>query len=256
MTTTKLGESPILALRDKTWTAQEFFDYLRLRDQRKDLRRFAVEKIVEAEARSRNLTVSDDELGKAAEDFRLEHDLFQASEFESYLKSADLSLEDFEKKTEAPLLLQKLKEAVVLESAVEKAFYENKSGYDRATISRIIVAEEGLAQEIASSVREKEATVEELAKRHTLVAEERFSGGFQGTFTRDNIYMDMEAPIFNAKNGSVVGPVLVENEFHVVWVHEIVPAQLSPEIRAQIRERLFEEWLEQALKESGFRVLI
>jgi parvulin-like peptidyl-prolyl isomerase len=253
---TKLGEIPILAFKDREWTAREFFDYLRLRDQQADFRRFALDKIVEEEARSRDLSVSDDELGKAAEDLRLERGLFQAVEFEAYLKSAGLSLEDFEKKTEASLLLQKLTQAVIAECDVERAFYENKPGYDRATISRIRVAEEGLAQEIACSVREKEATFESLAKQYNRVAQERFSGGFQGTFTRDDIDTDMEASIFNAKDGSVVGPVMVENEFHVVWVHEIVPAQLNPEIRAQIRESLFDEWLEQALKESGFRVLI
>ena len=43
---TKLEGIPILALKGKKWTAKDFLDYLKLRDQLEDLRRFAVYKIV------------------------------------------------------------------------------------------------------------------------------------------------------------------------------------------------------------------
>ena len=66
-------------------------------------------------------------------------------------------------------------------------------------------------------LREKEATFGDGQKAP--VAEERFRG-FGHLHARR--HLRRWNPIFNAKNGSVVGPEQVENEFHIVWVHEIV----------------------------------
>lgn len=232
-------------------TLREFLEHLRLEDGLLALRRLVERRIVSERAAAEGAAVAEAELQQAAESWRVERSLFRAADFESFLAASKLGLEDFLSRLEGRLLREKLSRRIVPEAEVEGFFQQNRLEYDRARLSRIVLGEEGLAREIAASLGAGGArSFAELAARHSLREEEARAGGYVGLKSRGEIPPELEVPVFSAKAGSLAGPVAVEQEQHLLWVHEILPARLDEDIRSRIRSTLFERWLEAQYRNS------
>ncbi|MDD2717535.1 MAG: hypothetical protein PHW04_16715 [Candidatus Wallbacteria bacterium] len=84
------------------------------------LRELAIRKIAITEARKKGIKVSDKELQKAADDFRLENGLCRARETHEWLKANGLTIEVLENFLESNLLVEKLKDKLEHDTAKEK----------------------------------------------------------------------------------------------------------------------------------------
>ena len=100
----------------------EVVDYLRMSgDFGPALREVVRRKITAQAARESGLTVSDEELQKGADTFRLVNNMSKASDTENWLKSMGVSLETFEEFLETNLLISKFKDT--LEGKADKNEY-------------------------------------------------------------------------------------------------------------------------------------
>jgi peptidylprolyl isomerase len=84
----------------------------------------------------------------------------------------------------------------------------------------------------------------EMAREHS-VAETREQGGVIGKVPRGSLKPDLEARVFNAREGELLGPFASpDGALHEIFcVNARHPATLDPDTTAEIRRVLREEWL-------------
>ncbi|MBN1292803.1 MAG: hypothetical protein JXB48_13260 [Candidatus Latescibacteria bacterium] len=100
----------------------EVVDYLRLSgDFGSALREVVKRKITAQAAKENGLTVSDEELQKGADTFRIVNNLSKASDTENWLKIMGVSIDTFEEFLETNLLISKFKDT--LETKGDKQKY-------------------------------------------------------------------------------------------------------------------------------------
>src|SRR5262249_24392417 len=180
----------------------------------------------------------------AADVCRKARGLHKASETQAWLAERRLGVEDFQALVERPLLRRKLAEHLT-SGQVERYFAENRSQFDRARLSQILVGREGIASELLAQITEDGADFAALARKHSLDETSAPAGGSLGVVDRKNLSPPDDAAGFGARPGDVVGPFKTPQGFHVIKVEEILPAQLDDKTTEAIRDRLFEDWLRQ-----------
>ncbi|MBW2092478.1 MAG: peptidylprolyl isomerase, partial [Deltaproteobacteria bacterium] len=163
-------------------------------------------KEVAKKAKELKLEVSDDELQGFCDNFRKVCNLYTVDETLDFLKNAGLSEDDFEGFCEMSLLTSALKNHLATEEKIEEYFVNRRAELDLARISSILVKDEGLANEIVLQVTEDEEDFHALARLHSLDEKTKYAGGYIGLVTRDMLWPDISAKVFNADEGDLLGP--------------------------------------------------
>jgi peptidylprolyl isomerase len=103
---------------------------------------------------------------------------------------------------------------------------------------------EGKAKEMMSLLRDDPDTFAEMAREHS-IAYTREQGGAIGKVLRGSLKSDVEAKVFNAAAGDLLGPFpSPDRSFYEIFaVNAKKPAVLDEETAAEIRRLLREEWL-------------
>jgi putative peptide maturation system protein len=198
--------------------------------------------LIRQAAAQQGIEVSDEELQAAADQFRTRHELHKAAQLLQWLAERHLSLGVWESLLEEEILTEKLRTKLT-DGKVELHFAQNKLSFEAATISRIAVATESLAKELRSQIREEDADFYALARQHSIDATTRPASGYAGVVRRADLISTLEAAIFGATVGAVVGPCKTEAGWELVKVEAQHPAQLDEATRDQIVNTLFDEWL-------------
>src|SRR5262245_31517154 len=222
-------------------------EFLRMLLRKGDLEPLIVEaieaKLIATAAKQEGVAVSDSELQQAADDYRRSLDLHKAAGTRDWLAQNHLTVEDLEAALEGELLRQKLADRVT-QGQLEKHFAQNASQYDQAELSHIVVANEGMANELLSKIRDDEASFAALAYEYSLDAQSREAGGALGVLSRSSLNPAVAAAVFAANQGDVVGPVQTDMGFHLIKVKALHRAQFNAETAATIRQELFAAWLQ------------
>jgi len=206
--------------------------------------------VVLESARQMNLKVTDEELQQAVDEFRETMQLFEVEQTEEWLRQNGLTLEDFEGELEYRVLERIIRESLATEEAVQRLFHENRTTFDRAEISRILVAKNELAQELMHQIAEEEAKFEDLAERFSIDPKTREQRGRAGWVCPADLDPVCEPKVFTARPGDIVGPFSAEGGYEILRVERIRRAELSDETRREIVDRLYQEWLQRRLRET------
>lgn len=198
--------------------------------------------LIRQAAAQQNIAVADEELQAAANEFRAQHELHKAAELMRWLADSRLTLGAWESLLEDEILARKLR-AHLTEGKVEMYFAQNKLAFDHAIIARIVVASEGLARELRAQIAEEDADFHALARRHSQDAATRVAGGYASIVRRSDLNSLLEAAVFGAPAGTVVGPFKIDAGWELVKVETRQTAQLDEATRAQIAEIIFADWL-------------
>lgn len=226
-----------------TLTADDFLQSLHLQRRLPALLLDALsEKIILTEAEKAGLTVSDDELQQAADDFRHRHGLGRAAAMHQWLAEQSLTPAHFQMALERELLTDKFITHVT-KDGIERHFDSKRSEYDRLRLRLILVAREDLARELLAQIQEEGADFAELATEHS-AHESRRDGGLFGTVARRELAQPVAKALADAQTGDVVGPVAMADGFQLFLVEALVPAELNATVRRQIRDELFDLWLD------------
>ncbi|MFV2066423.1 MAG: peptidyl-prolyl cis-trans isomerase [Pirellulales bacterium] len=206
------------------------------------------EALVRQAAEQEGLSVSDDELQKAFDDFRLSRGLHKADETHRWLTDEGLTVDEVESMLEAGILSQKLAEEVISDDAIDSLYEQNPREFEYAQISHIVVRQQGAAEELALSVREEGEDFANLARKHSIDQATRSGGGFVGLVTRSDtagIPDDVADRIFAAAAGDVIGPFPLGENRGLVRAEEVGRRPLDDGLRAALRAQLFGGWLAQ-----------
>lgn len=199
--------------------------------------------LIRQAAARRGVAATDDELQTEADRFRAERELFDAAATEAWLAHSRLSFADWEAWLEERVTTRRLREALTADK-VEEHFAVNRLAFDEADISRIVVGDEDVAQELRAQIVDDAADFHALARRHSADAATRPAGGYAGTVRRADLEAAAEAAIFGAQPETVLGPFREgRGEWVLVKVDAVRRARLDDALRERIKDQLFAEWL-------------
>lgn len=204
--------------------------------------------IVNRAAAARGLEIDPQEIQTDIERQQRERRLEKAADTFSWLSKQGITADDWEAGIRDRLLTQKLVENLFGEE-VESFFTQNRLNFDQIVLYQIIVPYEPLAYELFYQIEEAEISFFEAAHLYDIDANRRYYCGYEGKLYRWSLKPEIAAVVFAATPGQVIYPIQTKQGFHLLRVEEFIPAQLSPENRQQILQKLFQNWLNSELND-------
>lgn len=217
------------------------------------LREMIRRKEVANKAKELALEVAPDQLQEFADDFRRSHGLEAAADLLDFLRRAGLSLEDFEAFCKTSVLARLLRDHLADENTIRRYYVNHPLEFDVARISVIFVKAEGLANEIKIRVTEDAEDFHALATRFSRDEETKYGGGHAGKVSRSMLPPEVATRLFQAAPGEVVGPFRVGEDFLLILVEEVIPAELDDQTTDAIKQKIFQQWESEFLLD-GIRV--
>jgi len=202
------------------------------------------EKLTVRAARKLGIAMPAEEIQERADQFRRIQGLHRAADMNQYLDTLGITLDEFEDFIVDSLYHEKMMAQVCSEKAVEQYFKLNSPKFDSVEVSHIVLDTEGKAKEMMSALSDDPDSFEEMAREHS-IGDERERGGVIGRVLRGSLKPDIEARVFNAAPGDLLGPFPSADRatFEIFAVNAKHPAALDEETVIEVRRLLREEWL-------------
>jgi len=248
----ELSECLALRVKDEDVSLYALLRIAKLKGQLQFIEDAIEATLIRQNATSRGIGVSDEELQKAADEFRVARDLQDVEATNTWLEARRLSHEDWELLLEDLIIAHKLREALTA-GRVEQHFAEQRLAFDTATISRLVSKEEGIAKELRAQIVDDDADFHTLAREHSIDAN-RLAGGYVGPVRRSDLGAVAEAAIFSAKPGKVIGPIKTDDGWELIKVESLHPAVLDDSLREEIKSLLFREWLNERRRNTRISI--
>ncbi|HVK56952.1 MAG TPA: peptidylprolyl isomerase [Burkholderiales bacterium] len=235
----------IVRIDDEVLDVEEFVRILKLTGQFESLLEQIVrDKLTVRAAKKQGVSISDNEIQERADQFRRVRGLHRAADTNQYLDLLRVSLDEFESFITESLYQEKMLETVCNDKAVEAYFKLNSPKFDSIEVSHIVLDTEGKAREMISILEEDPESFAEMAREHS-IADTREKGGVIGKVLRGSLKTDVEAKVFNASVGDLLGPFPSSDRsiYEIFLVNAKHPATLDEETSTEVRRLLREEWL-------------
>lgn len=235
----------IVRIDDEVIGIEDFIRTLKLTGQFESLiEQLVRDKLTVHAAKKAGIPVSPEEIQERADQFRRVQGLHRAADMNNYLNALHVSLEEFEVFVTDSLYQEKMMAQVCSDRAVESYFKLNSPKFDSIEVSHIVLDAEGKAKEMMSVLQDDPDSFEEMAREHS-IADTREHGGVIGKVLRGSLKTDIEAKVFNAAEGDLLGPFPSADRafFEIFRVNTKHPASLDEETAAEVRRLLREEWL-------------
>jgi len=223
----------------------EFVRVLKLTGQFETLiEQFVRDRLAVLGARKSGIQVTEDEIQERANQFRRVRGLHRASDTNKYLDALRVSVEEFESFISDGIYQEKMMRKVCSDQAVQGFFKLNSPKFDSIEVSHIVLDSEPKAREMIAVLRDDPDTFDEMAREHS-IAETRDKGGLIGKVLRGSLRSDVEAKVFNAAAGDLLGPFASADKtaFEIFRVNAKHPARLDEDTATEVRRLLREDWL-------------
>lgn len=248
----------IAKINDEQLSAYDFVKLLKLNDKYDELiEEIMIDKLAVAAAKKQGVTVSIEEVQERADQFRRLLGLHRAKDTNEYLDGMGVSLDEFELYIVESLYKDKVQQAVCTEQAIEDYFSLNSPKFDAVDISHIVLDSEGKAREIMALLEDDPEGFEELVLEHSLDEETKDTGGEIGKAMRGTMEDEIEAKIFNAAVGDIIGPFRSGDGliYEIFKVTQKYPAKLNESTLKEVHKLVYDQWLEARAQEHRLEVL-
>jgi peptidylprolyl isomerase len=235
----------IVRIDDEVIDTDYFIRTLKLTGQFEGLvEQLVREKLTVLAAKKQGLPVAPEEIQERADQFRRIQGLHRAADMNHYLDALGISLDEFEDFVTDGLYHEKMMAQVCSDGAVEHYFKLNSPKFDSVEISHIVLDSEGKAKEMMSALADDPDSFAGMVSEHS-VGEARENGGLIGKVLRGSLRPDLEARVFNAAAGDLLGPFPSGDRtlYEIFAVNAKHPATLDEETAVEVRRLLREEWL-------------
>jgi parvulin-like peptidyl-prolyl isomerase len=233
----------MLKLADRTITLDEVICYLKKDLQLRTIcQNILYQQIIDQTAQAKGVTVTPDEIQQEGDRWRREHRLEKAAETLAWLDQQMLTAEDLAARMRDRGLAQKLTH-YLFESSVEATFRQHRVDFEQVLLYQIIVTDQVMAQELYFQIEEREISFVEAAHLYNQAESDRLKCGYAGQVCRWQLKPDIAAAVFSAPANELVGPLKTDQGYHLLWVKELIPAQLTPAIRQELLDGMFQTWL-------------
>jgi parvulin-like peptidyl-prolyl isomerase len=205
-------------------------------------------RIVKNEAEKAGIKIEISELQAAADAFRLKNKLIGAKITQKWLDIYQLSLDDFESIIHFQLTSDRLKQQVLTDK-VKKYFYQNKLDFDRVALSEVIFQDKELAIELYYALREGEIKFHDIASKYIEDVELRRKGGYLGQICRKDLNPELLSVFSTPNPPQVIKPITTAKGHHLIWIDEVISAELTAELRQELEGKLFLDFLREKANE-------
>jgi parvulin-like peptidyl-prolyl isomerase len=223
----------------------EFIRVLKLTGQFQELlEQFVRDRLAARGAKRAGIRVSEAETQERADQYRRVRGLHRAADTNKFLDALRVSMEEFEAFITDSLYQEKMMSKVCGEQPVEGYFKLNSPKFDSIEVSHIVLDSEAKAREMIAVLREDPDSFDEMAREHS-IADTRDEGGFIGKVLRGSLRSDVEAKVFNATAGDLLGPFTSADRtaYEIFRVNAKKPARLDDDTATEVRRLLREDWL-------------
>lgn len=235
----------IVRVDDEDIGVDEFIRSLKLSGQFEGLiEQLVRDKLTVHAAKKAGVVLAQEEIQERADQFRRVQGLHRAADMNHYLDALGITLDEFEVFITDSLYQEKMMARVCSDAAVNEYFKLNSPKFDAIEVSHIVVDGEGKAKELVSFLQDDPDSFGEMAREHS-IADTRENGGVIGKVLRGALKTEVEAKVFNAAVGDLLGPFPSADRsfFEIFLVSARHNASLDPEVATEIRRLLREEWL-------------
>jgi peptidylprolyl isomerase len=235
----------IVRIDDEVIGTDDFVRTLKLTGQFDSLvEQLVRDKLTVRAAKKQGVPVKPEEVQERADQFRRSQGLHRAADMNHYLDTLGVSLDEFEDFITDGLFQEKMMEQVCNGQAVEQYFKLNSPRFDSVEVSHIVLDTEGKAKEMMSALADDPGSFAEMAREHS-IGEARERGGVIGRVLRGSLKPDLEARVFNAAPGDLLGPFPSPDRafYEIFAVNAKYPATLDEDTAIEVRRLLREEWL-------------
>jgi parvulin-like peptidyl-prolyl isomerase len=198
-------------------------------------------------AEERELTVSNDEIQAKADKQRRELHLERAADTVAWLNEQMATPEEWETGIRDRLLAEKLA-SDMFGKEVEKFFIQNRSEFEQIILYQMIVASDKLAQELYFQIEENEVSFYAAAHEYDIDENRRQKCGYEGKVYRWALEPNIASIVFNTFPQQLIGPFRTEQGYHLFWIEELIPAELTPQRYQEILNHMFKQWLNAELE--------
>lgn len=235
----------IVRIDDEVVTAEEFIRHLKLNGQFEGLiDQLVRDKITVRAAKKLRMGLSDEDIQTRADQFRRIRGLHRAADMNRYLDALGVSLDDFEVFITDTLYQEKMLDQVGTDSEIEAYFKLNSPHFDSVEVRHIVLETQSQAKEMIAFLQDDPDSFEEMAREHS-IADTREQGGMIGKVLRGSLAAEIEAKVFNAAPGDLLGPFLTPDNtaYEIFAVTAKRPAMLDADVASEVRRILREQWL-------------
>jgi len=247
----------IVKIDDDVITTDMFITMLKLSGRFETmLEEVLKEKLTVQAAKRLGIVLEDELIQERADLFRRAHGLQRASETNDYFASIGVTIDEFEQFITDALYQEKMNAKMLEGSAVEDYFQANLPKFDSMVVSHIVMSSEGAAREMLSMLREEDESFADMAREHS-EADTRSSGGYIGMVMRGSLSSEVEAKVFSAEEGDLLGPFPTGDGslYEIFRIDSKRNAQLDDETSSEIRRLLRDEWLARKAREHRIEML-
>jgi len=234
----------IVKIDGKAIQLDEFVRTLKLTGQFEALlEQFVRDRLAAMSARKAGIQVSEAEIQERCDQFRRVRGLHRASDTNRYLDAMRVSLEEFEAFITDSLYQEKMLAKVCSEQAALGYFKLNSPKFDSIEVSHIVLDSEAKAKEMVAVLGDDPDSFDEMAREHS-IADTREQGGVIGKVLRGSLRADVEAKVFNATTGDLLGPFASGDRtaFEIFLVNAKNSARLDEDTAVEVRRLLREDW--------------
>jgi parvulin-like peptidyl-prolyl isomerase len=213
------------------------------------IRQHVIEKELQTQ---QDFAISSDVIDQIVMDFRLKNQLIGYESFQDWLASEGIDSATFRQQIAFNLKLEELK-VTVTEPNLQEYFIERKLFLDRVVLSRLVVEEQALAQELKSQIVEDGARFEHLAQQYS-VAEDRIFNGMMGAVSRSTMPDALRSAVDLASLGDLLGPLEIQGLWCLVRVEKFLSAALDEQLGQELQDELFEKWLDDKIQAMNVKL--
>jgi parvulin-like peptidyl-prolyl isomerase len=218
------------------------------------VRQFVIERELQMQSEVGKGNLNSAVVEQAVIDFRLQNQLTDPNQFQEWLTNNGLTYEAFHNQLSVNFRLKKLREDVT-DSRLQEHFIDRKVFLDRVVISRIIVEDKELAEELKSQLDEG-ASFDQLAKDYS-ITDDRIMNGMVGPVSRGTMPDMLRSAIDLAKPGEIVGPLGLDDRWGIFRVEAFMPASLDdPQLKQTLQDELFEQWLAEKMQNLPIKIQV
>lgn len=247
----------LVRINDEVVSTEGFIKLLKLNGRFDSLLEEVVhDKLAVHAAKKLGIDITPQAIQERADQLRRVRGLHRAADMNRYLHALKVTAQDFEGFIVEMLYYEKMMERLLNDQEVEKHFRANSPRFDSIEVSHILVESPGMAKEIIAILEDEPERFAELAREHS-VADTREQGGRIGRIMRGSLQGDVEAKVFHAKIGDILGPFPSPDGscFEIFTVNAKRPPTLDDEVKAEIRQVIKDEWLAVRLRENLVQAL-
>lgn len=236
----------VARIDDEFITAEDFVKILKLDNTFNGLiERILIAKLTARVARASGITVTPAEIQERADQFRRAEGLHRAQDTRAYLDDLGVTLEDLERYITENLYREKMLAHVTRREAIETYFRSHSPKFDSIEISHITVDSEGKARELIAALRDDPGQFTDLAREHSLDLDTRDKAGYVGKVLRGALPAEVEAKLFNAPPGALLGPFISDDGgiYEIFRIDTVHPATLDATTERDVKRMVQDEWV-------------